>query len=69
MKTADQMMLELQTVFEKLKTGEMEHKVAAELHNGVGKMIALTRAQLEYHTLRKESPSMQFFGSNAPQGS
>lgn len=69
MKTADQMMLELQTVFEKLKTGDMEHKVAAELHNGVGKMIALTRAQLEYHTLRKDTPNMQFFGGNDPKGS
>ncbi len=27
MKTADQMMLELQTVFEQLKTGEMEQRL------------------------------------------
>ena len=69
MKTAEEMALELQLVFDELKTGQIKVKDAAELTNCVGKMIGLAKAQLEYHALRKEAPTMVFFGYNAPQGS
>lgn len=69
MKTAEEMTLELQLVFDALKAGQIKHKEAAELTNCVGKMIGLAKVQLEYHALRKESPEMIFFSSNVPQGS
>jgi hypothetical protein len=69
MKTAEEMTLELQTVFDELKAGQIKHKEAAELTNCVGKMIGLAKVQLEYHALRKEQPTLTFFASGAPQGS
>ncbi len=68
MKTAEEMTLELQIVFEELKAGQIKHKEAAELTNCVGKMIGLAKVQLEYHALRKEQPTLTFFSSNAPKG-
>lgn len=61
MKTAEEMALELQIVFDELKAGSIKHKEAAELTNCVGKMIGLAKVQLEYHALRKEAPKMTFF--------
>jgi hypothetical protein len=66
MKTAEEMNLELQLVFAKLKSGEIKYKDAAELTNCVGKMIGLAKVQLEYHALRKEKPTLTFF-SNGEQ--
>lgn len=62
MKTAEEMTVELQAVFDRLSAGEIKHKDAAELNNCVGKMIGLARTQLEYHTVRKEQPRLTFFG-------
>ena len=69
MKTAEEMALELQIVFDQLKAGDIKAKDAAELTNCVGKMIGLAKVQLEYHSQRKEAPTMTFFGSSTPQGS
>ena len=60
MKNAEQMTVELQTVFTELKTGQIKHKDAAELINAVGKMIGLAKVQLEYHAYRDEKPSITF---------
>ena len=69
MKNAEEMTLELQAVFDQLKTGQIKHKEAAELTNCVGKMIGLAKVQLEYHALRKEQPALAFFAGPAPHGS
>lgn len=61
MKTAEQMTLELQNIFDQLKAGEIKAKDASELINCAGKMIGLAKVQLEYHALRKDSPTMSFF--------
>jgi hypothetical protein len=63
MKTAEEMSLELQLVFDELKAGNIKAKEAAELTNCVGKMIGLAKVQLEYHALRKDVPNMTFFGN------
>lgn len=62
MKTAEQMTLELQEVYEELRAGTISPKEAAEMNNTVGKMIGLAKAQLEYHALRMDTPNMPFFG-------
>lgn len=69
MKTAEEMTLELQLVFDELKAGQIKHKEAAELTNCVGKMIGLAKVQLEYHALRKEAPTLTFFSSATQQSS
>jgi hypothetical protein len=66
MKTAEEMTLELQLVFDQLRDGSIKPKEAAELTNCVGKMIGLAKVQLEYHALRKESPRMNFFDTSPP---
>ena len=63
MKTANEMTLEMQEIFNGLKSGQISHKDAAELTNCVGKMIGLAKVQLEYYAMRKESPTLPFFGT------
>lgn len=60
MKSAEEMTLELQLVFDGLKAGELKHKDAAEMTNCVGKMIGLAKVQSEYFALRKEKPEILF---------
>jgi hypothetical protein len=60
MKTATQLRNDLATVFDELRTGQIEVKHAAELNNTAGKMIATAKAQLEYYALTGEKPSIPF---------
>lgn len=62
MKTAEEMTLELQKVFEKLQSKEIDVREASELNNCVGKMIGLAKVELEYYAIKKEKPQMAFFG-------
>ena len=64
MRTAEQMTIELQKVFEKLQNKEIDVREASELNNCVGKMIGLAKVELEYHALKKEKPKMAFFGDS-----
>jgi hypothetical protein len=65
MKTANEMILEVQAIFYGLKAGEVKLKDAAEMHNSVGKMIGLTKLQLEYAALRKEAPDLPFLADKS----
>lgn len=62
---------ELTTLFLKIKSGQIEHKVSKELNNTAGKIINTARAQLEYYALRKEKPQIAFLsgGGDGPQPS
>jgi hypothetical protein len=62
------MILECQAIFYSLKAGEVKLKDAAEMHNSVGKMIGLTKLQLEYAALRKESPTLPFLDNKPKSG-
>jgi len=57
---------ELSSLFTKLKTGEIDAKQAVEMNNAAGKIINTVKVQLEYATLRKESPDIPFM--HAPDG-
>jgi hypothetical protein len=63
MKNANEMTIELQSIFYDLKSGKIKAQEAAVLTNCVGKMIGLARTQLEYYTLRKEAPTLEFLAS------
>lgn len=60
MKTATELRNELADVFDQLKTGQIKPKEAGELANVAGKMINSAKVQLEYHELRKTTPSIPF---------
>ena len=60
MKTITDLRNELLEVFEDLKDGNVEPKVAAEMNNAAGKAINTVKVQLEYAVLRKEIPKIAF---------
>jgi hypothetical protein len=60
METIKELRDELAKVFQDLKTGAIETKVAAEMNNAAGKMINTVKVQLEYAVLRKETPKIAF---------
>jgi len=62
-KTANQMTIEAQAVFDDLRNGTIKHKEGAEMVNAIGKMIGLAKVQLEYAHLRQEKPNIPFLES------
>jgi hypothetical protein len=57
--------MELTTLYEALKSGEVDVKIATEMNNTAGKIINTQRVQLEYAELRKEQPDIDFMKSKA----
>jgi len=51
---------DLQKAFDQLKSGKLDRQVACELHNNVGKQIALVKLQLEHAALTKTKPNINF---------
>lgn len=51
---------ELSELYEGLKSGAIDVKVATEMNNTAGKIINAQRVQLEYAELRKEQPDIEF---------
>ena len=60
MKTMKELRNALCEVFASLKSGKIKSKDATEMNNTAGKIINSTRAQLEYHKLRKDKPEIDF---------
>lgn len=60
MKNVNELRNELSDVFNKVKSGEIDIKQAAELTNLAGKMINSAKAQIDYYALRKETPVITF---------
>ncbi len=56
---------ELASLYEGLKTGAVDVKVATEMNNTAGKIINAQRVQLEYAELRKEQPDIDFMKTKA----
>jgi hypothetical protein len=56
---------ELSALYEGLKNGTIETKIAAEMNNTAGKIIHAQRVQLEYAELRKEQPDILFMKTKA----
>ena len=62
MKNVNELRDQLALVFAGLQSGTIAHKDASELANLAGKMINSAKVQVEYYTLRKESPNIEFLG-------
>jgi hypothetical protein len=60
MKHISELTTELSTLYEGLKNGTMDVKIATEMNNTAGKIINAQRVQLEYAELRKEQPDIDF---------
>lgn len=60
MKNITEMRQGLTVLFDELKSGVVDVKVAAEMNNTAGKIINSVKVQLEYSAQRKESPSIPF---------
>jgi adhesin HecA-like repeat protein len=67
MKHISELTTELSALYDGLKNGTVDVKVAAELNNTAGKIIHAQRVQLEYAELRKEQPNIDFM-SSTPNG-
>jgi hypothetical protein len=63
MKTVVDLRNELIDVFDRLRKGELSAKDAKELTNAAGKIINSTKVQLEYATLREETPDIAFLNN------
>lgn len=60
---------ELSELYEGLKNGTVDVKVATEMNNTAGKIINAQRVQLEYAELRKEQPDIEFMKTKAKEKS
>jgi hypothetical protein len=60
MKHISELTTELSELYEGLKNGSMDVKIATEMNNTAGKIINAQRVQLEYAELRKEQPDIDF---------
>lgn len=66
MKNIEQLRDNLTRPFEKIKTGECDVKVATELNNTAGKIIATCKVQLEYEHLRSQSSTAKIAFLDVP---
>lgn len=60
MKTINELRDELLKLFDDIKTGETDVKVAGEMNNTAGKVINSVKAELEYAALREVEPNIPF---------
>jgi hypothetical protein len=65
MKHISELTTELSALYEGLKNGTVDVKIATEMNNTAGKIINAQRVQLEYAELRKEQPSIEFMKTQA----
>ena len=65
MKHISELTTELSELYQGLKTGAVDVKVATEMNNTAGKIINAQRVQLEYAELRKEQPDIDFMKTKA----
>ena len=63
MKHISELTTELSSLYEGLKNGTVDVKVATEMNNTACKIINAQRVQLEYADLRKEQPNIEFMST------
>jgi 5-formyltetrahydrofolate cyclo-ligase len=63
MKNVNELREHLSNIFQQLQNKSISTNEAAELANLAGKMIASAKVQIEYYSLRKESPVINFLKS------
>lgn len=61
--TATELRGALLEVFDGLRDGSIESKVAVEINNTAGKIISSAKIQIAYHALRGEAPNIPFLAA------
>ena len=51
---------DLGDLFEQIRAGGIEPRVASEMNNSAGKILNSLRVELEYAALRKEKPTISY---------
>lgn len=69
MKNVEELRAQLSAVFVGLQNGSVQHKDASEFANLAGKIINSAKVQVEYYTLRKETPVIPFLSSTVSESS
>lgn len=67
MKNIEQLRDSLTALFDDLKNGTADVKVAAEMNNTAGKIINTLKVQLEYSEQRKQVPNISFLDTSDKQ--
>lgn len=60
MKNIKELVDGLTALFDEIKRGDVDVKLASEMNNTAGKIINAQKVQLEYAALRKVAPSIAF---------
>ena len=60
MKNITELTTQLTDLYQALKDGTIDVKVAAEMNNTAGKIINVQKVQLEYAALRNAAPEIKF---------
>ena len=60
MKNITELTVQLTDLYNALKDGTIDVKVASEMNNTAGKIINVQKVQLEYAALRDEAPVIPF---------
>lgn len=60
MKNIEDLRNSLCTLFEEIKTGDVDVKKASEMNNSAGKIIGSLKVQIDYAALRKERPKIDY---------
>ena len=63
MKNITELTVQLTDLYNALKDGTIDVKVASEMNNTAGKIINVQKVQLEYAALREESPVIPFLSN------
>lgn len=63
MKHITNLTADLGTLYQELRAGTVDIKLATELNNTAGKIISAHKTQLAYHALRDEAPEIPFLAA------
>lgn len=63
MKNISELTQDLGSLYNELRTGTVDIKLATELNNTAGKIISAHKVQLAYHALRDEAPDIPFLAA------
>lgn len=63
MKNIVELRTEMVSVFDQLKSGQIEHKRAKEMSNAAGKIIGSLSLELKYAQQRNQTPDIEFLNT------
>ncbi len=64
MKNCEELRDSLSLVFADLRAGKIKPADAAQFANLAGKLISSAKVQIEYYTMRRETPAIEFLATS-----